>query len=366
MKIVFLIGNMSNGGGTERVLSVIAGGLSERGHQVSVISLWGQKPSFFPLGKEIDVCWPEGKGRGITVVGQFRRLAGIIKRARPDFLVDVDSILGVYSVFLRKTVPDLRWISWEHFSYQHHFDHNHILRRTVRMLAGRFADTLVVLTDEDKKYYQKHLRPRCKVRCIYDPDPFDMEISDREAEPVILAAGRLSREKGFDLLIRSWELLEERYPDWTLLIVGEGKERQRLEGQVKEAGLKRLRFAGAVHSLEDCYVKASFFVLSSRSEGFGMVLVEAMHFGLPVVCYSCAPGPRKIVVHGENGFLVKPGDVADFAQKMERLILDKELRRRMGESAAESVKRFGREEILSQWEEMLEECHWAEKVLFRL
>ncbi len=357
MKIVFLIGNMSNGGGTERVLSVIAGGLSERGHQVSVISLWGQKPSFFPLGKEIDVCWPEGKGRGITVVGQFRRLAGIIKRARPDFLVDVDSILGVYSVFLRKTVPDLRWISWEHFNYYYHFDYNRILRRFVRRLVCRFADMLIVLTDEDKGYYEKNLRLKCKIVRIYDPDPFVEEPLRKREERSILAAGRLVREKGFDLLIQSWKLLEENYPEWSLLIAGQGQERERLERQAEKAGLKRLWFVGIVNPIEDYYRRTAFFVLPSRDEGFGMVLVEAMHFGLPAVSYSCKAGPREIVLDGENGFLVKPGDVADFAQKMERLILDKELRRRMGESAAESVKRFGREEILSQWEEMLEECH---------
>lgn len=355
VKILFLIGNMSNGGGTERVLSVIAGGLSERDHQVSVISLWGQKPSFFPLREKIEVYWPEG--RRISAIGQFRRLAGIIKRTRPDFLVDVDSILGAYSVFLRKTVSDLRWISWEHFNYYYHFDHNRILRRIIRRLVCRFADMLIVLTDEDKKYYEKNLRLKCKIMRIYDPDPFVEKPQRQREERTILAAGRLVREKGFDLLIRSWELLETKYPEWSLLIAGEGRERERLERLAEKAGLKRLRFVGFVNPMEKYYGRMAFFVLPSRDEGFGMVLVEAMHFGLPVVSYSCKAGPGEVVLDGENGFLAKPGDVAGFAEKMERLILDGELRGRMGMSAEKSVKRFERERILDQWEEMLERCH---------
>lgn len=336
---------------------MIAGGLSERGHQVSVISLWGQNPSFFPLGEQIEVYWPEGEGRKISATGQSRRLAGIMKRIRPDFLVDVDSILGVYSVFLRKTVPDLRWISWEHFNYYHHFDHNRILRRIMRRLVCRFADMLIVLTDEDKKNYEKNLRLKCKIMRIHDPDPFVERPQRQREERMILAAGRLVREKGFDLLIRSWELLETKYPEWSLLIAGEGRERERLERQAEKAGLKRLRFVGIVNPIEKYYERAAFLVLPSRNEGFGMVLVEAMHFGLPVVCYSCSSGPREIVSYEENGFMEKPGDVAGFAEKMERLILDEELRRRMGMSAEKSVKRFERERILDQWEKMLERCH---------
>lgn len=353
MRIVFFIGNLSCSGGTERVLSVVAGGLAGRGHHVSIISLWGDGNSFFPIRDEVKIYWPRQRGCRAGMLRQFLRLQAVLKSEAPDFLVDVDIILGVYSVFMKKLMPGLQWISWDHFNYYHHFTHNHTLRLIVRRAVCRYADQIVVLTDEDRECYRRNLRPKCRITRIYDPDPYERETGDRERERMILAAGRLVREKGFDLLIQSWQILEERYPEWTVLIAGRGRDRKKLESQARKAGLKRLRFIGNVSSVEEYYRRAAFFVLASRSEGFGMVLVEAMHFGLPAVAYSCKGGPKEIILDGENGFLANPGDITGFAGRMEMLMRDGELRRQMGETAKESVKRFEKDKVLDGWEELL-------------
>ena len=137
------------------------------------------------------------------------------------------------------------------------------------------------------------------------------------------------------------------------MIAGEGMDRRKLERKAKEAGLQRLHFVGNVKNIEKYYREAAIFVLSSRNEGFAMVLLEAMCFSLPTVSYSCKTGPKEVVSDGENGFLVEPGDTEGFAEKMERLMNDEAMRRQMGTQAAKTVMRFHKESILDQWETLL-------------
>lgn len=360
-KITFFIGNMSRSGGTERVLSVIANGLAERGHAVSIMSLWGDGNTFFPVRKRVHVYWvrKERKMGGIT--GNLSYLAKVLKRERADFLIDVDMILGCYSFFLKQRFPQMRWISWEHFNYYYHFQRNRLLRKLVRRVVCRCADCLVVLTDEDKRYYRENLKVRCGIIRIYNPVPYDMCCGmpcgygkeDMEEIPIIFAAGRLTRAKGFDLLLRSWELLEKKYPQWQVIVAGAGEDERKLKRKAEKASLKRCHFIGNVKDIERYYRKAAFFVLPSRDEGFGMVLAEAMSFSLPAVAYACKAGPREIVKDKETGFLVETGDAGAFAERMERLMKDEELRRKMGEKAREFVKRFGQEGILDEWESLI-------------
>lgn len=357
-KICFFIGNMSHSGGTERVLSVIANGLFERGFSVFIMSLWGDGKSFFSLEDGIKVYWieKEFKGTGITgIIGRLHRLKRILKKEKTEVLVDVDIILGCYSFFLKRQIPGLTWVSWEHFNYYHHFRKNHFLRKIIKRIVGRFSDQLIVLTEEDRKTYEKCLRLCSKVVCIHNPVPYKGTFRKQRESRVILAAGRLTRSKGFDLLIQSWERLEAGYPKWRLVIAGEGEERKRLEKMIRRAGLRHVRLPGNVADIERYYRKAAFFVLTSRSEGFGMALLEAMCFSNPVVSYACKAGPKEIVIDGENGFLVKPGDVKGFAEKMEILMKDEGLRRKMGDAARESTGRFDREQVLEQWEAVLKE-----------
>ncbi len=360
-KTAFFCGDISQSGGTERVFSVIANGLAERGYPVFAISLRGGEDSFFPLNQNIKVYCVEGGRKKKGIPGNIHYLSAVIEREKPDFLIDVDIILGCYSYFLKKRFPKLHWIAWEHFNFYHHFRKNHLLRKLVRKAVARYADWLVVLTDEDKRCYERSLKLRCGISRIYNPLSYPCTSREEDSTayrkkteyPVIFAAGRLTRVKGFDLLIRSWGKLEKKYPQWKVIIAGEGEDRDKLEKKVKRAGLRNLRFAGKVSDMEKYYEGAALFVLPSRSEGFGMALTEAMHFSIPAVAYNCKAGPGEIIDDGVTGFLVKPGDIDGFSEKMERLMRDQTLRYEMGERAARSVRRFDREGILDEWESLL-------------
>ena len=351
-KIMFFIGNMSSSGGTERVLSVIAEGLFERSYEVFIVSLWGGGKPFFSLKEEIKIYWVEKERQRQGIRGNLQYLMKVLENEKPDVLVDVDTILGCYSLFLKIWRQNLCWVSWEHFAFNHHFRKNRLLRKGVRRIVSKYADHLVVLNDSDKRSYEEKLRPRCMVTRIYNPVPYKETFLKQKERKIIFAAGRLTKEKGFDLLIRSWKLLEEREPQWLMVVAGEGEDRKRLERIKSALGLRRLYFIGKVPDIETYYELAAFVVLPSRYEGFGMTLVEAMHYSLPVVSYACPTGPMEIVADGENGFLVDAGDVRMFSQRMKLLIENDRLRKRMGERAAETAGRFGRERILDEWEKV--------------
>lgn len=356
MKIVFFIGNMSHSGGTERVLSIISGGLTLRGHAVTIISLTGEPPSFFDIHESVRVEWLRSRGLNTQIIRNLTCLQRLVRRDRPDFWVDVDNILGVYSLPIHQMNPSMRWISWEHFNYYYPFPYNRSLRSVVRRLCARFADCLVCLSDEDVGYYRQNLHVRGKLVRIYNPAPFspgDMDYAGKEK--LVLAAGRLAHIKGFDDLVRAWTKLEKRFPEWRLIVAGEGEERSGLEAMVREAGLQNIQFIGRVQDIQALYRRASIFALSSRAEGFVMVLLEAMAFGTPVVGFSCRAGVGEVVTDGKDGYLVPMGDVDSFADKLAQLMEDSELCRRMGVQACASIQRFDRERIINEWDQLLRE-----------
>ncbi len=355
MKIGFLIGNMSHAGGTERVLQQIANGLAERGHQVVVISVWGKDELVFPLDGRITFR-RLGDDYPSTVVQHLRTVSRLRKAVREEalpVLVDVDLILTLYSLPATAGLAGVKRIAWEHFNFYYHFPKNNRLRRVAMRLAARFSHVVLVLTQEDRAYYEENLNIRGRLCQIYNPNPFEDAAREGGGERLVLAAGRLTRAKGFDLLLESWAEVEAEFPDWTLRIVGEGEERQALEAQRETLGLRRVELPGQAADMGALYRQAGIFALSSRDEGFGMVLIEAMAYGRPVVSFACKAGPRDIVTDGENGLLFPVGDCAGFAQGLRRLMGSEQLRQELGERARLSVDRFSLRTVLDQWETLL-------------
>lgn len=361
MKVGFLIGNMSNTGGTERVLSLVANGLVKRGLEVSVISLWGNgRPGFF-LDNSIkcsylNETYPKGiKCHLRNICSLFR----IVKKEHFTILVDVDVILIFYTLPIRLLKRGIKSVSWEHFNFYYVFRKNNRIRRIAMRLAAWTADAFVVLSKEDEGYYRKNLGLKKKLYQIYNPNTYENVVLHGSKQKMVFAAGRLTKAKGFDLLLRSWKLVEDDFPDWKLCIAGDGEEKSPLEQQMRELGLKNVIFIGNVSNIEEYYEKTSLFVLPSRNEGFGMVLIEAMAYGNPVVSFDCKAGPKEIISDGKDGFLVPMGDEVLFAERMQCLMRSEKLRMEMGMHAKEDTKRFGLDGILGHWEELL--CTLSER-----
>jgi glycosyltransferase involved in cell wall biosynthesis len=164
-------------------------------------------------------------------------------------------------------------------------------------------------------------------------------------------------QKGFDLLIPVFHRLAGIFPGWVLVILGEGENRPMLEELIVSAGLQgRVLMPGRAGNISQWYEAADLYVMSSRFEGFGNTLAEAMAHGLPAVSFDCDAGPRDIIRHEVDGFLVSAGDVSLLEKSLHLLMEDGELRRRFSERAIEARERFSMERIAGMWETLIEEC----------
>lgn len=353
MKIAFFSGDMTHSGGTERVLSLIANGLADRGYEIVIFSLCGNGSPFFALDDRVKLRWVGSKGLQTDIISNLKKLTRFIKEEKPDFLIDVDIILCFYSGLLKLRFPKVHWISWEHFNYYYRFPVNQNLRKVARFIVSKFSECLVVLSDEDKGYYQKNMKLRCRIERIYNPTPFENVHEKTEEEKTVIAVGRLTRIKGFDMLLKSWRPVEKKHPDWKLQILGNGEEETNLKVEAERLGLKNVEFTGRVEDVTQYYQKAAIFALPSRDEGFVMVLLEAGAYSLPAVAFTCKTGVAEVIEDGVNGCRVKPDDIKTFARKLDYLISNDEKRHEMGRNAGKMIKRFAGYGILDEWEKLL-------------
>lgn len=178
----------------------------------------------------------------------------------------------------------------------------------------------------------------------------------RHREKTVVAVGRLHEVKRFDLLIRHMHEVHERFPDWKLRIVGDGEERERLEALIRDLDASSYVYlAGRKDSkgVEEEMLKASLYAMTSASEGFPFVLLEAQSCALPILAYDVRVGPGFVVRDGKTGFLVREGDEAGFTEKLAELMGSPALCRKMSKAAAEDVKQFSRENVGSMWFKLL-------------
>src|SRR4051794_36819556 len=237
-------------------------------------------------------------------------------------------------------------------------DHMHLaayppaLRDLMRAEYPRL-DAVVALTEETAAGYRALLGDDARVACIPNSAP---DVGDRRANPdakVVVAAGRLTRQKGFDRLLPAWALAADRHPGWRLEIYGEGPHRERLQQQIERLGIgASARLPGFSPHLADELARASLYVMSSRNEGFPMVLLEAMSVGLPVVSFDCPTGPRDIVTSGVDGYVVPDGDTLALAGAMGRLMADRQKRAAFGDAARQTAARYDPARIADRWESL--------------
>ncbi|MCD0505871.1 glycosyltransferase, partial [Bordetella petrii] len=225
------------------------------------------------------------------------------------------------------------------------------------------ATRVVALTRGTADWLAQHV-PGSRLAVI--PNPVHWPLA--RAEPVVappaangrnraLAVGRLHSDKGFDLLIQAYARIAGERPDWDLVILGEGGERQALEAQVEAAGLQgRVFMPGRVGNVGDWYHSADLYVLSSRFEGLSNTLLESLASGVAAVCFDCDTGPREVVRDGVDGLLVRPnGDVAALAAALSGLMGDAARRQALAQRAVEARERFSAQRVLGMWQQLFDE-----------
>ena len=354
MKVLILGGNFNNTGGTERVGSMLANGLSEAGYEIVLGSIaYGDKP-FFPINKDINVISLfNSPGRTLyrtpNIIYKIRKL---LKEERIDTLIVVETMSILFTLPATLGLP-VTHICWEHFNFNS--DLGKKGRRVARQLAARYCDSVVTLTERDKGYWLKGTQHKSQITAIANPCPFPVqEYIKEENTKIVLAVGRLTYQKGFDMLLDAWIQVNKSMPDWTLKIVGEGEDRAKLTNFIKKNKLTdSVELVGNTDDVGQYYKEAEIFCLSSRFEGFPMVLLETLAFGLPIVSFDCDTGPAE-VLEDTGSILVPQSDTNKLALSLIDLMSDNQQRKKISIRSKEKAQIYQPENIINKWISILE------------
>lgn len=288
----------------------------------------------------------------------FRRLKLLLKNIfhvrkffqKNDFDIILSLAFPNTFMLLLAGVKMSKVISAEHTYYAYYNSCIRLLRNTIY----KRCRAVVVLTNTDKRFFTKYLD---KVYVIPNPISLANRKYSESLDGRIISVGRLEREKGYDVLIRVFSQIHKKYPNWILDIYGEGTLKEELQNLIVHEGLIGLvNLRGVTDQVLEEMRHSSFFVSSSRFEGFSMVLVEAMSQGLPCVSFNCPNGPADIIINEDNGILVPNQDENALCKGMERLIEDRNLRIKMGKSAYVSIEKFEIGTIVAQWKQLCCSC----------
>ncbi|XAW89660.1 glycosyltransferase family 4 protein [Vibrio sp. CDRSL-10 TSBA] len=233
-----------------------------------------------------------------------------------------------------------------------HLAHNHygVLRKAVKRWRYPKLHHLICLTQSDKeRYYDKYLPSVAVIPNYTNFADVTVNAESRQAKN-ILFVGRYNQMKGVDYLLQVIQQVHPRCPDWHFNLFGEGEQKAWLTAELAKLGLSEVvTIHDPTSDISAEYRKAQFYILTSRNEGFPMVLLEAQAHGLPIVSFDCETGPAEIISHEQDGFLIPAFDVAAFADKVAQLASDEALRERMSQSALSNRRRFSKEAIIQLW-----------------
>jgi glycosyltransferase involved in cell wall biosynthesis len=368
MKILMVIYSLQHGG-AERVVANLSSEWKALGYDVGVATITSRKTDFYTLEDGIarfalDLAG-EASGPISGIVANVRRILAlrrVIRAYRPDVVLGIQSTASIWSI-LAGIGLRCKMIATEHI-------HPPMLPigrlwDVVRRYSYPMADTVVALTEESRTWIEVNCHAS-NVKVIPNWVSLPIPVSEPIVRPdsivktgrrVMLGAGRLEDQKGFDYLIDAFAQVAAQSPDWDLVIIGEGGDRKALEKRRADLGLEgRVFLPGQVGNVTDWYERSDLYVLSSRFEGFGMTLVEAMACGVASISYDCDCGPRDIIQHGHNGLLVSPvGDVGKLAQSLHTLMTDDALRAKLASNAPGVKQMFSTQKVLAMWRDVFDE-----------
>lgn len=369
-KIVYCTPALYMAGGVERVLTFKANYFANHlDYDITIILTEGKgKPFFYPLSDKIKIInldigfeelWTCSflKKTFIYLKKQHKfkkKLTSELMQIKPDITI---SLLRREINFITKIRDGSKKIGELHVNRANYRNFESNDTNIIKNLFSRLwmkdlvrhlqkLDKFVTLTEEDKLQWHE----LDNVYVIPDPLSFQTDVVSPMTSKRVIAVGRYVFQKGFDLLLHAWSQVEKKDKEWELIVFGQGN-RQPYEQMMDNLGIDKSRchLNGPVDNIRQEYLNSSIFVFSSRFEGFGMVLVEAMACGLPVVSFDCPCGPKDIITDTKDGLLIENGNVGSLALGLLQLISDNSLRIQMASAAKKSVERFEIENIARKW-----------------
>lgn len=374
MKIMYILKAVAMKAGTERVMCDKINWLTDHGHKVTVVTYeQGEHPLSFPLNSDvrhIDLnvrffklsnipffyrIWKFGKMKALFAT----RLQDVVDKISPDLIVTT-----TYSLKVSKEICSVRTnakrIIESHsacFSVGKEYDFRDkpIMKFVARYIdkfyyrsADRF-DQLIVLTEGDKRDWEQYAK-----RVLTIPNPltyYPEQIPIKDTSCRILSVGRLTYQKGFDMLVDAFAIIASAYPQWHIDIYGNGEDKEKLIHQIDKYNLQRqIRICSPTENIYQEYMHSDFFVLSSRYEGYPLVLNEAMSCGTPCIAFRCKYGPEDAIEDKVNGLLVRNGDIQDLADNLAWMISHEKERIEMGKKCRMAAARYKKEQVMKEWE----------------
>lgn len=357
--IVWLCSGLHQPGGTERANLNAAHLMLKKGYRVTIIVMDSTGQSFYPLDPAIHLIHKKwffgiaGSGnplsRKTSMLREFYALKKMLVQLDPYAVIATDYPFAVACVFtgLHKK---FKVFSWEHHHYSW-LKKNRFWQMMTRYAYPKLRSILVYNPDE-APWYEKM---GCHTAVIPN---FIEEMPQIQHEPqsIILTVGWLIERKGMDLIPAMAQRILTNHPGWKWIIIGEGALENKIRKEITERGLEeKLLIRKPVKPLEAAdYQQASVYVMTSRQEPFGLVLIEAMNNGLPCIAFDCPSGPRHIIHHQEDGFLVSPFDTKSMESFILQLVEDEQMRKQMGAKAINNVNKYSAEAVWLRWENVLE------------
>jgi glycosyltransferase involved in cell wall biosynthesis len=345
MKILYITNPINVSGGLERALALETDYLINHYKcEISILTINdGHKNLFYHFNNQIKMQSMYVDGNPFSYYFAYRKgILNAIETIKPDIIqVWDDGLKGMtIPLIINSKIPIIyiRQVSLQ-VDMQHDFSwikkkYINLKWKLMQSLAKTF-DAMAILTENTRKEW-----PGVKnLVVIPNPLAFFPENSSTNNSKKVIAVGRHVYQKGYDRLIDAWKIVNQKHPDWVLDIYGHKDKDNFVSKLVKESNLESsINLLDPVKNIDEKYTESSIFVLSSRYEGFGLVIIEAMACGLPVVSFDCPFGPSEIIKENEDGFLIEDGNIKEFASKISLLIESQELRTIMGKTARENVK----------------------------
>ncbi|PSW25651.1 glycosyltransferase family 4 protein [Photobacterium phosphoreum] len=353
-KLCFFCGSLNSSGGTERVSTIIGNKLSDK-YEVFFLSLCCGDNPYFELNDNIKVDYLfEHKVSFIkNIFPAILKLRRYVKENNIDVLINVESLLCLFSV-PALTFLDVKNICWEHFNFKVNLG---LKSRTIaRHLATRFCDDIIVLTERDREMWLENTYHKSNISVVNNPSSCLISNVEKNNNKLLLSVGRLSYQKGYDLLLEAWRIVILTRKDWRLKIIGNGEDYHKLKKIITDYQLEdSVELIEETKDIETYYLSSSLYVMSSRFEGFPMVLLEASSYGLPMISFDCNTGPSEIITE-DCGWLCQPNDYIKLSKCMLKAFNecdDNEKYNNLSLSAYENSKRFCIKNIIEDWNYIL-------------
>lgn len=334
-------------GGTESATFLVANGLCNK-HKVFVLNTCNREPSFKLKQTIVFDYLKDG-----SIPKRILFLKKYLTKNEIDVLITVESMTGIFSIVAAK-LARCKHIVWEHANYYQNQGSRWIQK--IRQIELYSVDAYVVLTERDRNNFVKHFRIKARLEQIYNVAKSQGDYLYDMDSKIIVSVGHLRKIKNFIVIPDVAKIIFSKHPDWKWKIYGDtnGDEYYAIKEKIDAYSLQnQVIFCGRCNDMESAYQEASMYVMTSFQEGLPMVLLEAKASKLPLVSFDIETGPDEIIMDGVNGYLVPAYEVEMMAEKICKLIENKEIRKSFSNNSKEGLGMFSKELILEKWDSLL-------------